>query len=103
YTTGASFNEIFVGVGSKRVKKLFQYARAHTPCIIFLDEIDAIGSRNQYDRTETNRTLNTLLAEMDGMVDTTGVLVIAATNLDQLLDPALTRSGRFDKKIVCDK
>ena len=103
YTTGSSFNEIYMGMGSKRIKQLFEYARLNTPCIIFIDEIDAIGSRTvSRDSGEINRTINALLAEMDGMVDSTGIMVIAATNLDEVLDPALTRSGRFDKKIVFD-
>lgn len=103
YTTGSSFNEIYMGMGSKRIRELFKYARQHVPCIIFIDEIDAIGSRTiSLDRGELNRTINALLAELDGMVDATGIMVIAATNLDELLDPALTRSGRFDKKIIFD-
>lgn len=103
YTTGSSFNELFVGMGSKRIRQLFEYARKQVPCIIFIDEIDAIGSRDiSLDRGEYNRTINALLAEMDGMVDSSGLMVIAATNLIESLDPALTRSGRFDKKIVFD-
>ncbi|AYV84768.1 MAG: AFG3-like protein 1 isoform X2 [Hyperionvirus sp.] len=102
-TTGSSFNEIYMGIGSKRVRELFKFARANRPCVVFIDEIDAIGSRSSgYDRGELNRTINALLAELDGMNDTTGVMVIGATNLPQMLDPALTRSGRFDKKIVFD-
>jgi len=103
YTTGSSFNEIYMGMGSKRIRQLFKYARQNIPCVIFIDEIDAIGSRTiSLDRGELNRTINALLAELDGMVDSTGIMVIAATNLDELLDPALTRSGRFDKKIIFD-
>lgn len=103
YTTGSNFNEIYMGMGSKRVRQLFKYARQNSPCIIFIDEIDAIGSRTiSLDKGELNKTINALLAELDGMIDTAGILVIGATNLDELLDPALTRSGRFDKKIVFD-
>ncbi|AYV81816.1 MAG: hypothetical protein Harvfovirus65_3 [Harvfovirus sp.] len=102
-TIGSNFNEIYMGMGSKRVRELFKFARKNVPCVIFIDEIDAIGSRTGgYDRGELNRTINALLSELDGMNDTTGIMVIAATNLPQMLDPALTRSGRFDKKIVFD-
>jgi len=102
-TSGSSFNEIYMGMGSKRIRQLFQFARKNVPCVIFIDEVDAIGSRTKaLDHGELNRTVNALLAEMDGMNDATGIMVIAATNLDELLDPALTRSGRFDKKIVFD-
>jgi len=102
-TTGSSFNEIYMGMGSKRVRQLFKYARANAPCIVFIDEIDAIGSRTGgFDRSELNRTINALLSELDGMNDTTGIMVIGATNLARMLDPALTRSGRFDKKIIFD-
>lgn len=103
YTTGSSFDEIYIGMGSKRIRQLFKYARQNTPCIIFIDEIDAIGSRSMTpDRRNINSTINALLAELDGMIDSEGIMVIASTNLDELLDAALTRSGRFDKRFVFD-
>ena len=107
YTTASSFNEIYMGMGSKRVRKLFKYARENAPCIVFIDEIDAVGSRSvsessSFGNSETNRTIGALLAELDGILENDRILVIGATNLDASLDPALTRSGRFDKKIVFD-
>lgn len=103
YTTGSNFNEFLVGMGSKRMRQLFDYARKNIPSVIFIDEIDAIGYRGgSYEHTESNKTINALLAELDGMIEANGIMVIAATNLEKLLDPALTRSGRFDKKITFD-
>jgi cell division protease FtsH len=104
YTNGSSFNEIYVGVGSKRVRELFNYARQNTPCIIFIDEIDALGFSRNSDKgsNEFNITLNALLAEVDGLIESTGIMLIAATNHPKSLDSALTRSGRFDKIIPFD-
>lgn len=101
YTTGSNFNEIFIGTGPKRIRSLFRYARQHTPCIIFIDEIDALGARNK-STTDINDTINALLTELDGLETVEGIFVIAATNLDVMLDSAMTRSGRFDKKIFFD-
>lgn len=103
-TAGSSFDEIYVGMGSKRVRELFKYARENTPCIIFIDEIDAIGSRSSSHTNHSgiNATINTILSEMDGMVDADGIMCIAATNHPELLDKAIRRSGRFDKELVFD-
>lgn len=103
---GSDFIEIYVGVGPKRVRELFKLARQdNKPCVIFIDEIDAIGrKRTSYDgsSTEQSSTLNALLVEMDGFSTTDNILLIASTNMPDVLDPALTRSGRFDKQIVFD-
>lgn len=100
---GADFNEVFVGVGSKRVRELFAHARKIAPCIIFIDEIDAIGrSRSKHSGSEHSSTLNKLLAEMDGFGNNEQIMVLAATNMSETLDPALVRSGRFDKEVVFD-
>jgi ATP-dependent Zn protease len=103
---GSDFIEIYVGVGSKRVRELFATARRdNKPCVIFIDEIDAIGrKRSMHDgsNTEHNSTLNALLVEMDGFSSTDNILVIGSTNVFSTLDPALTRSGRFDKQIIFD-
>jgi len=104
--TGSDFMEMFVGVGARRVKKLFKLAKSNAPAIIFIDEIDSIGrnrNKKHFSHSEQEATLNSLLSEMDGFQDNENVLVIAATNLSKTLDPALTRSGRFDKKIYFDK
>ena len=101
-TSGSNFNEIYVGTGSRRIRQLFKYARKHTPCVIFIDEIDAFGTRNNKYSSDSNNTVNALLTEMDGMMTTNGVIVIAATNNEELLDSALKRSGRFDKTITFD-
>ena len=105
YACGSDFIEMFVGVGSSRIRNLFKTAREHAPSVIFIDELDSIGkSRNSRyaGHSESDSTLNSLLAEMDGMKPNENILVIAATNLIGTLDPALTRSGRFDKKIIFD-
>lgn len=103
YTTGSNFNEIFVGVGPKRIRELFNYARKNTPCVIFIDEIDAIGVRDKpYNSNDSGGTINALLAELDGMIDTKRIMVIAATNCKHNIDPAILRSGRFDKTIMFD-
>lgn len=101
FMSGAEFDEIYVGVGAKRVRELFQNARAKAPAIIFIDELDAIGGkRNERDPAYVKQSLNQLLTEMDGFTQETGVVIIAATNFPKLLDKALTRPGRFDRNIV---
>src|SRR6202453_2871758 len=100
--TGSSFVELFVGVGASRVRDLFADARKRAPSIIFIDEIDAIGQRRGgaiVSNEEREQTLNQLLAEMDGFDPTTGVVVMAATNRPEVLDPALLRPGRFDREV----
>ena len=100
---GSEFIEVYVGVGAKRVRKLFSEARQHKKCIIFIDEIDAVGGKRGYDtNSERASTLNQLLVEMDGFDDLSNIIVFGATNLEKNLDPALMRSGRFDKKIFFD-
>ena len=105
YACGSDFMEVYVGVGSQRVRKLFQLAREFSPAIIFIDELDSIGksrSNKHFSHGEQDNTLNSLLSEMDGMKENENILVIAATNLIGTLDSALTRSGRFDKKVIFD-
>jgi cell division protease FtsH len=104
--SGSEFVEMFVGVGAARVRDLFQQARAKAPCIIFIDELDAIGkSRAQAlsSNDEREQTLNQLLVEMDGFDSRTGVIILAATNRPEVLDPALLRPGRFDRQVLIDK
>jgi cell division protease FtsH len=104
--SGSEFVEMFVGVGAARVRDLFQQARAKAPCIIFIDELDAIGksrSTNMSTNDEREQTLNQLLVEMDGFDARTGVIILAATNRPEVLDPALLRPGRFDRQVVVDK
>jgi len=103
--SGSDFIEMYVGVGSARIKKLFEVARQNAPSIIFIDEIDTIGqNRKSHDtHNEQGNTLNKLLTEMDGFETDDNVFIIAATNIIDQLDPALTRSGRFDRKIIFDK
>src|SRR5215472_1688051 len=103
--TGSSFVEMFVGVGAARVRDLFSEARKRSPCIIFVDEVDAIGQRRAGSgavvaNDEREQTLNQLLAEMDGFDMTQGIVVLAATNRPEVLDPALLRPGRFDRQIT---
>jgi cell division protease FtsH len=101
--TGSSFVEMFVGVGASRVRDLFNEARKRAPSIIFIDEIDAIGQRRGgqvISNDERDQTLNQLLSEMDGFDPATGVVVMAATNRPEVLDPALLRPGRFDRQVV---
>ena len=102
--TGSSFIEMFVGVGASRVRSLFDTARQNKPCVIFIDEIDAIGGKRGYGfnsggNDEREQTLNQLLTNMDGFDQEDGIVVLAATNRADILDPALKRSGRFDRKI----
>ncbi|WP_297160603.1 ATP-dependent zinc metalloprotease FtsH [Thermogemmatispora sp.] len=105
--SGSEFVEMFVGVGAARVRDLFREARAHAPCIIFIDEIDAVGRQRHASvasgNDEREQTLNQLLVEMDGFEKDSSVVVIAATNRPDVLDPALLRPGRFDRQIVLDK
>jgi cell division protease FtsH len=103
--TGSSFVELFVGVGAARVRDLFAEARKRAPCIIFIDEIDAIGQRRAsggayVSNDEREQTLNQLLAEMDGFDTSQGIVVLGATNRPEILDPALLRPGRFDRQIT---
>ena len=103
--SGSSFVEMFVGVGAARVRDMFNEARKRAPCIIFLDEIDAIGQRRAgtgavVANDEREQTLNQLLSEMDGFDPTMGIVVLAATNRPEVLDPALLRPGRFDRQIT---
>lgn len=100
YQSGSAFVEIYVGMGAKRVRELFSRAKMMAPSIIFIDEIDAVGgARGEISNVERDSTLNQLLTQMDGFEDNSGVIVIAATNKIELMDPALLRSGRFDRRI----
>jgi cell division protease FtsH len=105
--SGSEFVEMFVGVGAARVRDLFKEAREHAPCIVFIDEIDAVGrQRNTASASgndEREQTLNQLLVEMDGFDKQTNIVVIAATNRPDVLDPALLRPGRFDRQVMLDK
>ena len=105
--SGSEFVEMFVGVGASRVRDLFEEAKKNAPCIVFIDEIDAIGksrdSRYGGGNDEREQTLNQLLAEMDGFDASKGILILAATNRPEVLDKALLRPGRFDRRIIVDK
>ena len=100
YASGSEFDELFVGIGSMRIRQMFENAKAQSPAIIFIDEIDAVGSkRNARDPQHARMSLNQLLVELDGFSSNQGVVVIAATNFPETLDPALLRPGRFDKHV----
>ncbi len=104
--SGSDFVEMFVGVGASRVRDLFEEAKKNAPCIIFIDEVDAIGkSRDGHGggNDEREQTLNQLLAEMDGFEASKGLLILAATNRPEVLDPALLRPGRFDRRVIVDR
>jgi cell division protease FtsH len=105
--SGSEFVEMFVGVGASRVRDLFDQAKKHSPCIVFIDEIDAVGRQRGAglggSHDEREQTLNQILVEMDGFDTDTNVIVIAATNRPDILDPALLRPGRFDRRVVIDR
>lgn len=106
--SGSSFIEMFVGVGAARVRDLFEQAKKDAPSIIFIDEIDAIGKSRAAGgmmggNDEREQTLNQLLAEMDGFGTDTPIIILAATNRPEILDPALLRPGRFDRQVLVDK
>jgi ATP-dependent metalloprotease len=101
FMSGSEFDEIYVGVGAKRVRELFAAAKSKSPSIVFIDELDAIGGkRNARDAAYAKQTLNQLLTELDGFDQNSGVIIIAATNFPEALDSALTRPGRFDRNVV---
>ncbi len=105
--SGSDFVEMFVGVGASRVRDLFDTAKKNAPCIVFIDELDAVGRQRGAGlgggHDEREQTLNQMLVEMDGFESNTGIIVMAATNRPDVLDPALLRPGRFDRKIVVDR
>ncbi len=102
FTSGSDFVEMYAGVGASRIRRLFKDARRHPSCIIFIDELDAVGrsrGSNSLSHEEREQTLNQLLVEMDGFAQNTGIVVVAATNRPDILDPALLRPGRFDRQV----
>ena len=104
--SGAEFVEMFVGIGAARVRDMFKQAREKAPCLVFIDELDAIGKSRGYTlggNDEREQTLNQLLVEMDGFDAAVGVIILAATNRPEILDPALLRPGRFDRQVLVDK
>lgn len=103
FMSGSEFDELYVGVGAKRIRELFGQAREKSPAIIFIDELDAIGGkRNPKDQAYAKQTLNQLLVELDGFSQSLGIIIIGATNFPESLDKALTRPGRFDKEVIVD-
>ena len=104
--SGSDFGEMFVGVGASRVRDMLEQAKKAAPCIIFIDEIDAVGRQRGAGvgggHDEREQTLNQILVEMDGFDSATNVIVIAATNRPDILDPALLRPGRFDRRVILD-
>ena len=101
--SGSDFEEVFVGVGASRVRDLFQQATKVAPCIVFIDEIDAVGHTRDARYGSNDQTLNQLLGEIDGFDSSKGVVILAATNRPEILDKALLRAGRFDRRIIVDK